>query len=64
MLGIRPRTLAGYRRAGEGPPYVQIGTRRVKYRRQEVLAWAESRLRISPLAPIGVIKSPVGPSSR
>ena len=33
-LGLSPRTLEGWRRRREGPPYLKIG-RRVKYRPEE-----------------------------
>lgn len=43
-LGLSPRTLEGWRRRGEGPPYLKIG-RRVKYRPEDIEAYKASRLR-------------------
>jgi predicted DNA-binding transcriptional regulator AlpA len=42
-LGLSPRTLEGWRRRGEGPPYLKIG-RRVKYRPEDIEAYKASRL--------------------
>ena len=43
-LGLSPRTLEGWRRRGEGPPYLKIG-RRVKYRPEDIEAYKAARLR-------------------
>lgn len=45
-LGLSPRTLEGWRRRGEGPPYLKIG-RRVKYRPEDIEAYKATRLRAS-----------------
>jgi predicted DNA-binding transcriptional regulator AlpA len=42
-LGLSPRTLEGWRRRGEGPPYLKIG-RRVKYRPEDIEAYKAARL--------------------
>jgi len=43
-LGLSPRTLEGWRRRGEGPPYLKFG-RRVKYRPEDIEAYKATRLR-------------------
>lgn len=43
-LGLSPRTLEGWRRRGEGPPYLKFG-RRVKYRIEDIEAYKATRLR-------------------
>jgi predicted site-specific integrase-resolvase len=45
-LGLSPRTLEGWRRRGEGPPYLKIG-RRVKYRPEDIEAFKATRLQAS-----------------
>ena len=45
-LGLSPRTLEGWRRRGEGPPYLKFG-RRVKYRPEDIEAYKATRLRAS-----------------
>jgi predicted site-specific integrase-resolvase len=46
QLGLSPRTLEGWRRRGEGPPYLKIG-RRVKYRPEDIEAFKATRLQAS-----------------
>ncbi len=47
LLGIEPHTLGKYRRAGNGPPYVQLskGKKRqlVRYRRLDIEEWIEQK---------------------
>lgn len=40
---VSPRTLANWRWAGNGPPFVKV-LRRVRYRRADVIAWAQSQI--------------------
>ena len=47
FINLKPRTLHGFRYRGRGPPFVRISARCVKYRRIDLLRWAESRLRTS-----------------
>lgn len=49
QLGLSPRTLEGWRRRGEGPPYLKIG-RRVKYRPEDIEAFKTTRLQASSTA--------------
>ena len=46
FLNVNPRTLEKWRHVGGGPPFRQHG-RRVAYNRAELLAWSESRRRLS-----------------
>jgi Helix-turn-helix domain len=43
-LGLSPRTLEGWRRRGEGPPYLKVG-RLVKYRPEDIEAYKAAQLR-------------------
>jgi predicted DNA-binding transcriptional regulator AlpA len=42
-LGLSPRTLEGWRRRREGPPYLKFG-RRVKYRIEDIETYKATRL--------------------
>ena len=42
-LGVTKRTLERWRAAGNGPPYVRLGPRRVVYDEAACDAWAISR---------------------
>lgn len=43
ILGITRQCLSLWRRRGFGPSWVQISPRIIRYRRDEVEAWAEGR---------------------
>lgn len=45
ILGLSPRTLEHFRISGGGPHYVSIGRRCVRYRRDDLISWIESRRR-------------------
>jgi hypothetical protein len=45
FLGMSPRRLEGLRYLGGSPPYLQISPRCVRYRRDDLRAWAEERSR-------------------
>jgi predicted DNA-binding transcriptional regulator AlpA len=47
LLGLTPRGLAAWRYRGGGPPYVKLSRRVVRYRRIDLMEWAEQRLRSS-----------------
>jgi hypothetical protein len=51
LLDHTPRALADWRRRGCGPPYVRISCRSIRYRRRDLVTWAESRLRTSTSDP-------------
>lgn len=44
LLGLSIRTLQGWRWREEGPPFVRIGPRCVRYRRSDLLQFAAQRL--------------------
>ena len=47
LVGVAPRTLERKRWAGDGPPYIRISARCVRYRRGDVLTWVAERRRKS-----------------
>ncbi len=47
LIGFAPRTLQNWRSRGGGPPFVRVSKGCVRYRRQDIDAWAEERLRVS-----------------
>jgi predicted DNA-binding transcriptional regulator AlpA len=44
LVGFSVRSLQGWRVKGGGPRFVKIGGRSVRYRRRDLLAWAEANL--------------------
>lgn len=44
FLGFTPRALQAWRHRGNGPVFVRISSRAVRYRRKDLVAWAEQRL--------------------
>ena len=51
LIGVSERTLECWRWRGDGPPYVKISRRAVRYRRRDIQEWAESRLQRSTSDP-------------
>ena len=47
FLGVTPRALQKWRITGTGPQYVRISGRCVRYRRRDLIVWAETRLKSS-----------------
>ncbi len=47
FLGMSPRTLEAWRVRGGGPVFSKIGTRAVRYRRSDLIAWSAGRQRQS-----------------
>lgn len=47
LIGFTPRALQNWRRVGGGPRFVRVGSRVVRYRPQDLEAWAAERLRTS-----------------
>ena len=47
ILGVTPRTLEAWRYRGEGPPWVRISGRCVRYRKSDLLAFIEERVKSS-----------------
>ena len=46
-LGFTPRFLQNRRYRGDGPPFVAVSARAVRYRFEDLEAWAADRLRTS-----------------
>ncbi len=47
FLGLTDRTLQSYRQRGGGPKYISISSRCLRYRRIDLKAWADARIRTS-----------------
>jgi hypothetical protein len=47
MIDLTPRFLQERRRRGNGPPFVRISARCIRYRPQDLEEWAAHRLRTS-----------------
>lgn len=47
LLGLSPRTLETLRLRGDGPPFVMVTKRAVRYRRQDLIEWIRARQRRS-----------------
>ena len=47
LLAFTPRFLQARRIRGNGPPFVRISSRAIRYRRSDLLAWIEDRVRTS-----------------
>lgn len=45
FLGYSSRALQNWRTRGGGPPYIKVSARSIRYRRRELMAWSESRLK-------------------
>lgn len=45
FLGFTARALQGWRFKGGGPYFVKIGGKAVRYRRRDLIAWAEENIR-------------------
>ena len=42
FLGVSPRSMETWRWKGGGPPYLVLGTKMIRYRVSDLLAWAEA----------------------
>lgn len=51
LIGFSTRTLQKWRMIGEGPRFVRVTARAVRYRRSDIDEWIESRLRTSTSDP-------------
>ena len=47
LIGLKTRALEAWRYRGTGPRWVKLSPRVVRYRRADLIEWAESRLRTS-----------------
>ena len=43
FLGFTVRALQNWRHRGGGPAYIQTSPRSIRYRRRELIAWADNR---------------------
>ena len=51
FLGYSVRSLQGWRVRGDGPHFVSVSKRSVRYRRRDLIEWSESRIRTSTSDP-------------
>ncbi len=51
FLGLKDRTLQKFRQVGGGPGYIFLSSRCLRYRRIDLRAWAEARVRTSTSDP-------------
>lgn len=42
FLGYSKRALQNWRHRGDGPPFIRISERAVRYRRRDLIEWCES----------------------
>ena len=47
FLKFTPRALQKWRSQGGGPKYVRVSARAIRYRKVDLLKWAEERIRLS-----------------
>lgn len=47
LLHISPKTLRNWRVQGDGPKYVKLSGRLIRYRRSDIDDWTESNVRTS-----------------
>ena len=64
LLGLSRKTLQKYRLTGEGPRYVLVSARCIRYRLCDIKTWQESRLRESTSDPGPVAQSTPGKARR
>ena len=51
FLGLTVRTVQGLRQRGDGPRYIRVSSRCIRYTRTLLKVWADSRLRSSTSDP-------------
>lgn len=51
FVGLKPRGLEAMRQRGEGPKFVRVSSRCIRYRRIDLREWSESLLRTSTSDP-------------
>ncbi len=47
MLGVTPRCMENWRHRGEGPNFVRISGRCIRYRKSDLALWIEARVKSS-----------------
>jgi len=49
LLGVHPKTLGLWREKGQGPPFIRLGEKLIRYNVEDVRAWVESqREKVTP----------------
>ena len=51
FLGLSDRAMQKYRQTGGGSPFIRISSRCIRYRRADLRAWADARMRSSTSDP-------------
>ena len=51
FLGLEPRTLQSFRQRGNGPLYIKISSRCLRYRRLDLKTWSDGMVRRSTSDP-------------
>jgi predicted DNA-binding transcriptional regulator AlpA len=51
LLGYTPRALQKWRITGDGPKFVKVSQRSIRYRKIDILQWIEERIRTSTSDP-------------
>lgn len=51
LIGLTPRFMQSRRSQGDGPPYVKISSRCIRYRPEDLRQWAAERIRQSTADP-------------
>ena len=51
FLGLVERTMQAHRQRGNGPRYIALSARCIRYRRADLKAWADARVRTSTSDP-------------
>lgn len=51
LLGVTPSCLRTWRARQQGPPYVRLGRRAIRYPLADLLSWASTR-RVEPRHPV------------
>ena len=51
FLGLKVRTMQGFRQRGGGPKFIRISSRCIRYRRIDLRDWVEARMRSSTSDP-------------
>ena len=44
FLGLKVKTLQAWRHQGKGPPFLRFSRKAVRYRRQDLITWAEQHI--------------------
>jgi len=67
LCSVAPRTLVVWRSEGrDGPPFVRVGRRAVRYRPRDIAAWLEAGVRTSTSDPGPTVQTdePMQPRTR